>query len=251
MGSTVKVHYTGTLLDGSKFDSSRDRPGFFEFKIGKGQVIKGWDTGVATMHKGEKSLLTCRADYAYGARGSPPKIPANATLQFEVELFSWKKDKFEMSDAEKLAEAELLKANGTEAFKAKRFAEAQDSYAQAAELISAPYVSPAGKEAHSSQLLVSCWLNEAQCYLLMKEWEGADTACSNVLVDEPQNVKALFRRGKARIELGDFGGAKTDLREANKLDPKNKEVRELFVAAGDREKASKAAEKGIYNKMFK
>ena len=71
-GAEVQVHYVGTLLsDGSKFDSSRDRPGNFKFKIGKGQVIKGWDQGVATMHKGEKAELFCRADYAYGESGSP------------------------------------------------------------------------------------------------------------------------------------------------------------------------------------
>ena len=89
-GAEVQVHYVGTLLsDGSKFDSSRDRPGNFKFKIGQGQVIKGWDKGVATMHKGEKAELFCRSDYAYGESGSPPKIPGGATLKFEVELLSW------------------------------------------------------------------------------------------------------------------------------------------------------------------
>ena len=89
-GAEVQVHYVGTLLsDGSKFDSSRDRPGNFKFTIGQGQVIKGWDKGVATMQKGEKAELFCRADYAYGESGSPPKIPGGATLKFEVELLSW------------------------------------------------------------------------------------------------------------------------------------------------------------------
>ena len=89
-GAEVQVHYVGTLVsDGSKFDSSRDRAGNFKFKIGKGNVIKGWDVGVATMLKGEKAELYCRSDYAYGAEGSPPKIPGGATLKFEVELLSW------------------------------------------------------------------------------------------------------------------------------------------------------------------
>jgi hypothetical protein len=89
-GAEVQVHYVGTLVsDGSKFDSSRDRAGNFKFKIGKGNVIKGWDVGVATMLKGEKAELYCRSDYAYGDKGSGPKIPGGATLKFEVELLSW------------------------------------------------------------------------------------------------------------------------------------------------------------------
>lgn len=89
-GSEVFVHYTGRLLNGEKFDSSKDRDKLFNFKLGEGSVIKGWDIGVATMKKGEVCLLTCTSDYAYGAAGSPPKIPADATLVFEVELFYWK-----------------------------------------------------------------------------------------------------------------------------------------------------------------
>uniref|UniRef100_A0A0B7A6C0 peptidylprolyl isomerase n=1 Tax=Arion vulgaris TaxID=1028688 RepID=A0A0B7A6C0_9EUPU len=88
-GDKVTVHYVGTLLDGTPFDSSRDRGEKFTFTLGKGQVIKAWDIGVASMRKGEVAKLICKADYAYGESGSPPKIPANATLVFEVELFSW------------------------------------------------------------------------------------------------------------------------------------------------------------------
>jgi len=89
-GDSVFVHYTGTLLDGTKFDSSRDRNSLFDFKLGEGMVIKGWDEGVASMDKGEVALLKCAPSYAYGANGSPPTIPPDATLVFEVELFYWK-----------------------------------------------------------------------------------------------------------------------------------------------------------------
>ncbi|XP_078611569.1 peptidyl-prolyl cis-trans isomerase FKBP4-like [Branchiostoma floridae x Branchiostoma japonicum] len=85
----VSVHYVGTLTDGTKFDSSRDRDDKFEFTLGKGQVIKGWDLGVATMKRGELARLTCNPQYAYGKRGSPPKIPEDATLIFEVELLDF------------------------------------------------------------------------------------------------------------------------------------------------------------------
>ncbi|CAI9099469.1 OLC1v1036296C1 [Oldenlandia corymbosa var. corymbosa] len=88
-GDEVEVHYVGTLLDGTQFDSSRDRETPFKFKLGQGEVIKGWDEGIKTMKKGEKALFTIPPELAYGESGSPPKIPANATLQFEIELLSW------------------------------------------------------------------------------------------------------------------------------------------------------------------
>lgn len=74
------------MLNGNKFDSSVERGQPFQTKIGVGQVIKGWDEGVPQLSLGQKAKLTCTPDYAYGANGYPPVIPANSTLVFEVEL---------------------------------------------------------------------------------------------------------------------------------------------------------------------
>jgi FKBP-type peptidyl-prolyl cis-trans isomerase len=85
-GDTVRVHYTGTLMNGVKFDSSRDKGTPFDFKLGEGAVIKGWDEGVVGMKVGGKRRLIIPQDKGYGESGSPPNIPPKAGLKFDVEL---------------------------------------------------------------------------------------------------------------------------------------------------------------------
>ncbi|XP_013414315.1 FK506-binding protein 1A-like [Lingula anatina] len=85
-GDQLKIHYRGTLEDGTEFDSSYSRNSPFAFTIGKGQVIKGWDIGIKGMCIGEKRKLTIPPDKGYGDQGFPPKIPGGATLIFETEL---------------------------------------------------------------------------------------------------------------------------------------------------------------------
>lgn len=89
-GAEVNVQYTGTLEDGTTFDSSRSRSGGFSFELGAGRVIKGWEAGVATMRKGEVSTFEISPQYAYGRRGMPPVIPGSSTLTFEIELVDFR-----------------------------------------------------------------------------------------------------------------------------------------------------------------
>ena len=88
-GAKIEAHYTGTLMDGTQFDSSRDRGETFKFDLGQGRVIKAWDRGFATMKKGERANLIAKSDYAYGERGAGADIPGGATLKFDVELIDF------------------------------------------------------------------------------------------------------------------------------------------------------------------
>lgn len=261
-GSEVRAHYTGTLeSDGSKFDSSRDRGQPFTFKIGKGQVIKAWDQGFATMKVGEKAILKCRSDYAYGDHGSPPKIPGGATLLFDVELLGWepyKKQKWEMSTEEKLAYGRAKKAEGTEKFGAKSWALAAAAYDDAADYVGelteggGDDDDGAGKGAgdEAKALLSSCLGNAAQCYINMADYSSAIGNCTKVLAKEPDNVKALYRRGLSRIKIGVLDLAKADLLAAYKLDPENKAVKQELKHLKDAAEAAKAKEKAAFGGLF-
>jgi len=126
----ANVHYVGTLLDGKQFDSSRERGQPFNFSLGQGSVIKGWDLGVATMKQGELCKLTCSHEYAYGEAGSPPTIPPKSTLIFEVELLGWD-DPEPDTAAEKIKIATKKKEEGNRLFKEEKYDEASKAYSKA------------------------------------------------------------------------------------------------------------------------
>lgn len=256
-GYEVTAHYTGTLeKDGSKFDSSVDRGKPFKFKIGQGMVIKGWDEGFASMKVGEKALLVIRSDYGYGKTGSPPKIPANATLHFEVELLGFKevpKEKHQMNETERIAEANKLKSEGTALFSKKEFEEAAAKYEEAASYAVPDGITGNEIEEAGRPLYVSCWSNAAMCHIKEKEWVDATRACDNVLaIDEEasSNIKALYRRGLARLNLGMFKESKADLMAAYKIDPKNKDVRRALADLKERHAQAKKKEKDAFSGIF-
>mmetsp|Transcript_17221 Transcript_17221/g.41474 ORF Transcript_17221/g.41474 Transcript_17221/m.41474 type:complete len:469 (-) Transcript_17221:142-1548(-) len=244
----VEAHYTGTLeSDGSKFDSSRDRGQAFTFSVGVGQVIKGWDQGFATMKRGEKAILKCRSDYAYGDGGSPPKIPGGATLLFDVELLDFypkKKEPWEMSTEEKLETAISGKSVGTEAFKSKEFRKALREYEQSASLVE----DVEGDEAKA--LRIACLANATQCYMNLKEWAEAVSTATKVLGEDGSNVKALFRRGTAHMNNGSLEEAKSDFAVALENDPNNSDVKKQMQVLRTKMQEAKKKEKAAFGGMF-
>jgi peptidylprolyl isomerase len=139
-GEKVHVLYEGRLAsDNSVFDKSIDPESAFKFTIGQGQVIKGWDIGIASMVVGERAELVLSPEYAYGESGAGASIPPNASLIFKVELIQIGKGKkaarYCKTDAQLFAEAQTAKERGNELFKAQNFSEARAYYTEAVDLI--------------------------------------------------------------------------------------------------------------------
>ena len=256
-GSEVEVHYRGTLEDGTQFDSSLDRGTPFNFTLGKGNVIKGWDKGVATMRIGEKSILTCREDYAYGAKGMPPKIPASATLKFEVELLGTKektKEKWEFEYHERVEKAKILKDQGNELVRQGRFAEAQtECYSEGLAWIEDDPIDEVDVNETSrelKQLKVQLYSNLAMCHLKAENWSETITNCNEALKIDPNNIKILYRRASARLSYGILDDATRDVARGLEIEPGNKELKALQQKINARAKAEKQEEKKMFSNMF-
>jgi len=257
IGNKVHVHYHGTLTDtGVKFDSSRDRGQLFSTKIGVGQVIRGWDVGMPTMRKGEKAILRAKCHYAYGEEGSPPTIPGGASLDFEVELFRWDgKDPEDMTPEERSGYALKQKDSGNAAFKAQKFEEAAEAYAAGANAITYGQgedrdddVPELGDE--DKKLAVALLTNCAMARLRTGDYDAAKFDCSHALQFDAKNVKAIFRRGKAKLSLGEHDAAMEDAAMVLEIEPGNKEAETLAKQAELEKKRAKQKEKAMYSKMF-
>jgi len=367
-GDTVFVHYTGVLAEnGEKFDSSRDRAEPFSFSLGKSQVIKGWDAGVATMKQGEICELLCRADYAYGPSGSPPKIPGNAQLKFEVELLRFEgedisaerdgtitksiieegekyncpsenapvtvhaigsfegrvfydqkvdfvlgegsevnlpegvdravrrinkgeksrvvlkgrfgyglnppaefnlppnaeveftlflpefekvKASWEMTEQEKIEAANQLKERGTKFLSEGKLSLALNKYNSIGVLLE--HTTPTDQELRTQieTVLVAGWLN---CALVnMKQGETAECVkhCDKVIEKQPQNVKALYRKGQALQQRKDFDEAITVYKQVLEIEPQNKAASQQILTCKHQIAELLALEKRRFAGMF-
>eukprot|EP00804_Cyclotella_cryptica_P013256 CCRYP_007029-RA/>CCRYP_007029-RA protein AED:0.14 eAED:0.14 QI:251/0.75/0.8/1/0.75/0.8/5/81/470 len=241
-GSEVTAHYTGTLeSDGSKFDSSLDRGKPFKFTIGKGQVIKGWDEGFASMKVGEKAKLVIRSDYGYGDSGHLPTIPGKATLVFE------------MTPEERMEAATKLKEKGTNEFTSGSPETAADYYKRAADLVDEEEDGePLPDE--EKDMYVKCWGNAAMCYVKTSSWSDVIYCCNKVLNNVPEesktNIKIMYRRGLAKMHIGELTDAKSDLMAAYEIDNKNKDVRKAIQDLKKRIADAKKKEKETFGGIF-
>ncbi|CAJ0941915.1 unnamed protein product, partial [Mesorhabditis belari] len=344
-GSTVFVHYVGTLADGGeKFDSSRDRGDEFKFTLGREQVIKGWDLGVATMKKGELAEFRIAPEYAYGASGSPPKIPANATLIFEVELIRWESEDlspdrdgtisrdvivkgeelahpndtsdvevhavgsfegrvfydkditfslgegseaglpegvdrairrmtrgeksiihikgtrfysfvkvpatWELTVEQKLETAQEAKERGTHFLKEGKFKLALNKYKRIEDLLEYERTADPSVKEKRDALMVAAYLNIALTHSKMNEELECIKACDKVLELSPGNVKALYRKGMAKLSFSDFDEALTIFEKVMASEPGNKAAEQQILICKQKIKEFEQREKRRFKGLF-
>lgn len=239
--------YTGKLEDGTQFDSNQNKEDPFSFVLGGGKVIKGWEVGVSTMKKGEKSLFILKPDYAYGANGSPPRIPANATLHFEIELLEILDEapsKWDFTSEQRISKGLQFKEEGNAFFKAGDFDKAVKKYDAALDYLESEH----GEAVKACK--ISCFLNLSAAYLKKKQYLKAIESASKALEAEPKSVKALYRRGVAYLNFDDFESAKVDLEDALQLDPESAEIKQELKNLALRKKQALQKEKRAFGKLF-
>ncbi|KAI6674398.1 hypothetical protein NL676_002304 [Syzygium grande] len=256
-GTVVKVKLIGKLQDGTVFvkKGHDDSEELFEFKTDEEQVIDGLDRAVMNMKKGEVALLTVAPEYAFGSSESKQDlavVPPNSTVYYEVELVSFVKDKesWDMNTEEKIEAAGKKKEEGNVLFKAGKYARASKRYEKAVKFIE--YDTSFGEEEkkQAKALKVACNLNDAACKLKLKDYKQAEKLCTKVLELDSSNVKALYRRAQAYIQLADLDLAEFDIKKALEIDPDNRDVKLEYKVLKEKVKEYNKKDAKFYGNMF-
>jgi len=254
-GAVVKVKITGKLQDGTVFTKKGHDEEPFEFKTDEEEVIDGLDRAVLNMKKGEVALVTIPPEYAFGSTESKQDIavvPPNSTVIYEVELVSFVKDKesWDLNNEEKIEAAGKKKEEGNALFKLGKFARASKRYEKAAKYIEYDSSFSEEEKKQSKQLKISCNLNNAACKLKLKDYKQAEKLCTKVLELDSQNVKALYRRVQAYIQLADLELAEADIKKALEIDPDNRDVKLEYKTLKEKIKEYNKKDAKFYSNMF-
>lgn len=278
-GYEVTVHYTGTFEDGKEFDSSHSRGSPFNFTLGTGSVIKGWDIGLKTMRRNEIAEFSLPPELAYGDRGSPPTIPPNTRLNFIIELMDWvlddsesQKPVYRMTLEERISKCQDKKSAGGNHFKEGKYDLAIRQYREimklaeisefrddgkVVELDSCPTsqmppetdLEKSQKEELKQMLLIS-YLNLALCYLKVNKLKECISNCDQALEIDPKNVKAHFRKGLAYLPTNDYEKALKQFDTVLEIDPNNVEAKSRKNACSLALKNYYQKQKDIYKNLF-
>ncbi|KAH0988373.1 hypothetical protein GBA52_015550 [Prunus armeniaca] len=227
----VLVSYIARLEDGTVFEKKGiDGEQPLEFITDEEQVIAGLDRAVATMKKGEQAILTIHPDFGFGsveARRDLAVVPPHSNIVFEVEMLDFIREKapWEMINHERLETARRKKEEGNLLFKEGKYQKAGKKYDKGADYVSEDGNFGDDESKLARELRLSFWLNGAACSLKLNDFQEAIKLCSKVLDIEFHNVKALYRRAQAYMQVADLVLAELDIKKALEVDPQNREVK--------------------------
>ncbi|KAM1385298.1 hypothetical protein ACFX15_031023 [Malus domestica] len=254
-GAVVKVKLVGKLPDGTIFTKKGHDDEPFEFKTDEEQVIEGLDRAVKNMKKGEVALVTIQPEYAFGSTESAQDlavVPANSTVHYEVELVSFVKDKesWDMNRQEKIESAGKKKEEGNALFKAGKYERASKRYEKAVRFIEYDSTFSDEEKQQAKALKITCNLNDAACKLKLKDYKQAEKLCTKVLDLDSRNVKALYRRAQAYIQLVDLDLAELDIKKALEIDPDNRDVKQEYKVLKQKVREYNKKDAQFYGNIF-
>lgn len=255
-GAIVKVKLIGKLQDGTVFvKKGHDGDEPFEWKTDEEQVIEGLDRAVMSMKKGEVAVVTIPPEYAFSSTESKQDlavVPPNSTVIYEVELVSFVKEKesWDMNTAEKIEAAAKKKEEGNSLFKLGKYARASKRYEKGAKFIDYDSSFSEEEKKQSKALKISINLNNAACKLKLRDYKEAEKLCTKVLELDSRNVKALYRRAQAYINLADLDLAELDIKKALEIDPDNRDVKLEYKTLKEKIKEYNKKEAKFYGNMF-
>ncbi|KAJ8899200.1 hypothetical protein K2173_012376 [Erythroxylum novogranatense] len=259
--STCFLHYRAwTESTQHKFEDTWHEQRPIEMILGKEKKeMTGLATGVSFMKAGERALLHVGWELGYGKEGnfSFPNVPPMADIIYEVELIGFDetkegKSRGDMTVEERIGVADRRKMDGNAFFKDEKLDEAMQQYEMAIAYLGDDFMFQLFGKFRDMALAVKnpCHLNMAACLIKLKRFEDAIAQCTIVLAEDEKNVKALFRRGRARAELGQTDSAREDFSQALKIEPEDKAIARELRRLAEHDKAVYQKQKEIYKGIF-
>ncbi|CAI0442527.1 unnamed protein product [Linum tenue] len=259
--STCFLHYKAwTESTQHKFDDTRQEQRPLEMVLGKEKKqMTGLAIGVSNMKAGERALLHVGWELGYGEEGSFsfPNVPPKADVVYEVELIGFDETKegkarSDMTVEERIGAADRRKMDGNNLYKEEKLEEAMQQYEMAIAYLGDDFMFQLFGKFRDMALAVKnpCHLNTAACLIKLMRYDEAIAQCSMVLAEDENNVKALYRRGKAKAELGQTDAAREDFQKARKYAPEDKAIAKELRQLAEQDKALYKKQKEIYKGIF-
>ncbi|CAF0848699.1 unnamed protein product [Adineta ricciae] len=265
IGSTVRIHYNAYFeLNDEPYDSTYIRRRPCEFQLGKFNVLPGLDLAVRTMRRRERAKFIISSDLLYGEHGCPPRIPPKAWSLFIIELTSWidctladKLNQLKTSDDEvtedfdeRMRIAQALRDMGNDEYAKHNLERAIRYYAKGKQFLLKTNPSNEQQTNQLKELLLKLYLNSAQCYLKLRNFERTIKNCNEALQADPKNTKALFRISIAHRSLQQFDQARAYLNTAFQIEPYNAEIIDEAQRLDRAIDQQKKTEQKLYYRMF-